>query len=671
MLMQRDFLLTTERMAVSIAMVIFCALFSASMASSPISEVSPSKFNLSNPQQRKAFVDTLRERRQPGIERAKEYLRRTGKPKKWTDGVNVFELMAIENGQFIVYSTANANSAISIAADVVRDEPYYWMSGEGITVGVWDEGLALQSHQELIGRVHPKDAANNSSHSTHVTGTIAAAGIDPEAIGMAPLSEVDNYDWDDDIAEMALVAMSEPGEQSTIQTSNHSYVNLCGWFKDTRPEPDKWYWYGNPDDQESDLFGQYNSLAYDFDNVCYNAPYFLPFRGAGNDRGDSTRPNEGESYDYVYLIGKIWYGGTSVFYESTGPYADNWDNGGFDTMTPGACAKNVMTVGAVNDAITDGSRDISKATMYYKSAWGPTDDGRVKPDLVTNGVGVKSCYASSDTAYATLSGTSMSSPAAAGAAVQLIDLYGRLFPGQYMRSSTLKALMIHTADDLGNPGPDYKFGWGLVNNEQSAETILLHKRNPTSLNITEDSLKSSNPNMDSYDDFIFVWEGTSPIKATLCWTDPPGTTTNELDSRTSRLVHDLDITITAPDGTTKYYEYVLDWLNPDDPATTGDNNRDNVKQIFIDSPVQQGAYTIRVDYDQLNGTQYYSLIISGQAQPAIQDLDGNGNIGFEDLLYLSGNWLTNDTISDIYPAVGDDLVDLLDFSSLAKQWLNP
>jgi hypothetical protein len=114
-----------------------------------------------------------------------------------------------------------------------------------------------------------------------------------------------------------------------------------------------------------------------------------------------------------------------------------------------------------------------------------------------------------------------------------------------------------------------------------------------------------------------------------------------------------------------------DWLNPDDPATTGDNNRDNVKQIFIDSPVQQGAYTIRVDYDQLNGTQYYSLIISGQAQPAIQDLDGNGNIGFEDLLYLSGNWLTNDTISDIYPAVGDDLVDLLDFSSLAKQWLNP
>jgi hypothetical protein len=57
---------------------------------------------------------------------------------------------------------------------------------------------------------------------------------------MAPLSEVDNYDWDDDIAEMALVAMSEPGEQSTIQTSNHSYVNLCGWFKDTRPEPDKW-----------------------------------------------------------------------------------------------------------------------------------------------------------------------------------------------------------------------------------------------------------------------------------------------------------------------------------------------------------------------------------------------------------------------------------------------
>lgn len=658
--MMRRFLhLLTTRQHVRINITLFCVLFLHSTAFSQQPTKPTSMFRLSDPKQRQDFIDTLKKRREPGIAQAEEYLLNTGKPRKWKTGEAVFELIAIENGQFIVYTTANANSAISIAADVVRDDPYYGMAGSGITVGVWDEGLARPTHQELIGRVESKDGTSTISyHSTHVTGTIAAAGIDPNAIGMAPLSEIDNYDWTDDTIEMASAAMSASGELNTIQISNHSYVNLCGWYKDTQPEPDVWYWYGNPANRESDFFGQYNYLAHDVDEICWNAPYYLPFRGAGNDRGDTTQPEEGQEY---LINGSV----SDIFYAATGPYADNWDNGGFDTVPPGACAKNVLTIGAVNDAVFDGHRNISYAAMYYKSAWGPTDDGRVKPDLVANGVNVRSCVSSSDTSYANLYGTSMSSPAAAGAAVQLIDLYHQLFSGQDMRSSTLKALMIHTADDLGNPGPDYKFGWGLVNNEQSAQKLILHKRNSEANNVIVDSLTR---NTDSSDDFTFEWDGISPIKATLCWTDPPGTSTNFFDSRVSRLVYDLDITITAPDMTT-YHEYVLDWLNPDNPATTGDNDRDNVKQILISSPVQVGTYTVRVDYDQLSGTQIYSLVISGQAQPAVYDIDSNGVIGLGDLIYLSNDWLTADTVSDIYPAVGDNWVDLLDFSLLAQQWL--
>jgi hypothetical protein len=457
--------------------------------------------------------------------------------------------------------------------------------------------------------------------------------------------------------------MSVSGELNTIQISNHSYVNLCGWYKDTQPEPDVWYWYGNPANRESDFFGQYNSLARDFDEVCYNAPYFLPFRGVGNDRGDSSRPEEGQEY---FVNGSV----SDIFYTATGPYADNWDNGGFDTLTSGACAKNVLSIGAINNGVSNGIRDISTATMYYRSAWGPTDDGRVKPDLVTKGSQVYSCWASSDSSYYSWHGTSMAAPAAAGAAVQLIDLYHQLFSGQDMLSSTLKALMIHTADDLGNPGPDYKFGWGLINNEVSAEKLVLHKRNPTAQNIIVDSLtQSSNPNVrDLNDDFTFEWDSISPIKVTLCWTDQPGTSTSLWDSRVSKLVYDLDITVTAPDMTT-YHEYVLDWLNPDTPATRGDNDRDNVKQILISSPVQTGTYTVRVDFDQLSGRQLYSLIISGQAQPSLYDIDSDGVIGLGDLTYLSNDWLTTDTVSDIYPAVGDNLVDLLDFLLLAQQWL--
>jgi hypothetical protein len=269
-----------------------------------------------------------------------------------------------------------------------------------------------------------------------------------------------------------------------------------------------------------------------------------------------------------------------------------------------------------------------------------------------------------------LSGTSVSAPAAAGAAVQLVDLHHQLFSGADMLSSTLKALMIHSADDLGNPGPDYKFGWGLINNVRSAEKLVLHKRNPTAQNIIVDSLKQHfNPNQrDTEDEFTFQWDGIGPIKATLCWTDPPGTTTNSLDLRSSRLVHDLDITIFAPDAT-PYYEFVLDVYNPDVTATTGDNDRDNVKQVVIDSPVQAGIYTVRVDYDDLSGLQDYSLIISGQAQPAVDDIDGDGEIGLGDLRSVADDWLTNTNSADIYPATGDEWVDLLDFTQLAKSWM--
>ncbi|MCI0499322.1 MAG: S8 family serine peptidase [Planctomycetales bacterium] len=661
--MRRAFLCSGINSTLQRGVFEFCA--SAFVAFALIAETSFSApaFDLNDPQQRQAFADTLREQRRPGIDRAEEYLYLTGKPKRWQDGQTVCELMSIEdNGQFIVYTTTNANSAISIAADTVRNDPYYGMAGNGITAGIWDAGVARLTHQELAGRVISKDGAAVHWHSTMVAGTLAATGIDPNATGMAPLVNVDGYEWNSDTIEMAAAAMSSPGQVGKIQISNHSYGNICGWHY----QSGRWEWYGNPAYRESDLFGQYNYLARDFDQLCYNAPYFLPFRGAGNDRADTARPVQGTAY---FIDGDT----SAIFDADISPYADNWDNGGFDTLMPGVCAKNVMTVGAVNDAVTGGVRDLGKATMSTLSAWGPADDGRVKPDVVTNGISIYSCYHTSNTAYYTASGTSLASPAAAGAGVQILALYGQLFPGQYMRSSTLKALMIHTADDLGNPGPDYKFGWGLINNEKSAEKLLLHKRNPAANNIIVDSLTR---NTNKMDDFTFAWDGISPIRATLCYTDPPGdqTSTGVLDSSAIKLKNDLDIAVTAPDGTTKYYEYVLDPVNPNNPATTGDNARDNVKQVFIQTPEQQGIYTIRVDYDNISASypvQYYSLIISGQAQPAVYDIDGNGEIGLGDLVSLAQSWLTDTAVCDIYPAAGDGWVDLLDFSLLARKWLEP
>ncbi len=646
-----------------LCVVILWGSFSISAATEPISDVSGREFDLSNPSQRQAFRDALRERRRPGIERAAEYIRQTGKPKRWFDGTNTCELMSIEeDGQFIVYTTCNANSAISIAADIVRDDPYYALTGNGIPVGVWDAGSARATHQELTGRTTWKDAASpgENYHSTAVAGTVGATGVVPAAKGMAPLTQLWGYEWNYDDDEMTAVAMSSLVQTDKIQISNHSYGPVCGWYNNGQ-----WIWVGTPPAQESYCFGSYSSNAASFDDICYKAPYYLPIRAAGNDRGDGGRPADGTTY---YINGST----AATFYAATGPYADNGtENGGFDTLMSDACAKNVLTVGGVDDAVTNGLRDLSKAAMSSLSAWGPTDDGRIKPDVVANCTGVYSCDIGGDASYQNLTGTSMAAPAAAGAAAQLVELYGRLFPGQAMRSSTIKALLIHTADDLGNPGPDYKFGWGLINAQAAVDKILLHKHNPTLLNIKEDSLKRFNPNKDTEDDFTFVWDGVSPIKATLCYTDPAGTAISSLDDRNPQLVNDLDITITAPDGITKYNEFVLDWLNPNNLAIMGNNDRDNVKQVLIVSPTQSGTYTIRVDFDKLDNTQNYSLIISGQHQPAVYDIDGDFTIGLGDLAAMANAWLTSTAASDIYPAIGDGVVDMLDFAMLSQIWLAP
>jgi hypothetical protein len=85
----------------------------------------------------------------------------------------------------------------------------------------------------------------------------------------------------------------------------------------------------------------------------------------------------------------------------------------------------------------------------------------------------------------------MATPNALGTTVLLIEEYARLFPGGAMRSSTLKGLLIHTADDRGNPGPDYKYGWGLINGKAAADLIHYHAAHPLKVRLTEETISST------------------------------------------------------------------------------------------------------------------------------------------------------------------------------------
>ncbi len=133
--------------------------------------------------------------------------------------------------------------------------------------------------------------------------------------------------------------------------------------------------------------------------------------------------------------------------------------------------KILITVGAVNKVPSYSGPESVQMSGF--SSWGPTDDGRIKPDLVAAGVNLFSLSAANDSSYTTLSGTSMASPNVTGSLLLLQELYKNLHSGNFMRSSTLKALAIHTAKETGiYPGPDYSYGWGLLDDQAAAKLLL-------------------------------------------------------------------------------------------------------------------------------------------------------------------------------------------------------
>jgi subtilisin family serine protease len=521
---------------------------------------------------------------------------------------HVRELADVDDDRPVYLTTHNANAAISTGANLLHTAPYL-ADGAGGTIGIWDAGSVRATHREFGGRVNVMDGAAAADHSTHVGGTIGAAGVAASAKGMAPAVTIASYDWNSDLSEMTAAGAAASGQSGKIQISNHSYGYVSGWgYVGASP---KWVWYGSGTTAASfdGNFGKYNTYARDIDSVANSLPYYQIVISAGNDRNNN--PVSGEPVAFSPASGAA-----VVSYDpALHPPGDGAYRSGYDTIGFYAVAKNVLTIGSVRDAVSGGARAPSMASMEAYSSWGPTDDGRIKPDLVANGSSLYSTWnAGGDASYNTQSGTSMAGPNAAGTAQQLVQIYGSFFPGQTPRASLLKALLIHTADDLGATGPDYRFGWGLVNGKAAADLLAACGTNAGTACMAEDRISASRPSVSTN----FAWDGASPIRATLCWTDPAGASTTLVDSRTARLVNNLDLSVTGPDGAT-----FLPWVMPfvgnwgggayELVATTGTNSTDNVEQVLILSPPASGTYTATVSCrgSLSGGGQTFSLVVSG------------------------------------------------------------
>jgi hypothetical protein len=533
-------------------------------------------------------------------------------------GGRVVEIRRLNpNGMPEYLTTYNLNAARTLSTDKVWEGggEGYALSGKGIVVGFWDGGVLRSTHVEFGDRAKIIDGfADIIGHATHVAGTVGAAGINPRARGMAGETVLEAYEWNNDLDEMEVAA------EAGLLLSNHSYGYITGW--DYNSEEERWEWYGdiNVSDEEDYLFGFYHQETREYDLVAYRNPGYLIVKSAGNDRGEGPSPG---TEHYVFENGE-WVASTAVRQKDGG-------DDGFDSMGPTSTAKNILVVGSIAD-LPDGYTGREQVEISSFSAFGPTDDGRIKPDIMGNGEVVFSTWSNSDTDYRNSSGTSMSAPNVTGSLATLQELQFSL-EGAYLSSAELKGLILHTADDAGNPGPDYSSGWGVMNTLAAADLIA-----GRDFDHVRQVLLQENHQFSAH----YYSDGTGPVKATICWTDPPGTPPEPaLDPVKRILVNDLDLRLVRELDGHEFRPFVLDPLHPGNQATTGDNRLDNVEQVLLKAP-EAGFYRVVVSHkgSLYNGVQDFGLILSGLTEEyyasGITELTANNG---EFILTSTGRYL--------------------------------
>ncbi|WP_333600952.1 S8 family serine peptidase [Flavobacterium sp.] len=462
-------------------------------------------------------------------------------------------LQRIENGTLpIFYTIYNQGSSVTISTNKLYPGGSLGLSvsGDGMTAGVWDGGKVRNTHVEFAtNKVTYGDAstASLSPHSTHVTGTIIAKGISALRKGIAYNASAITSDWDTDYDEMLNFG------SAGYLVSNHSY----GYVASSLP---------------SAKFGAYDISSIEDDNVANAYPYYQVVKAAGNDRDDFTLTQVG-------------------------------NKAGYDLLTGSACSKNDIVVAAVEEVPS--YVDENSVVMSSFSNYGPTDDGRIKPDISAKGVDVSSTTSSSNTAYQTMSGTSMATPAITGMILLLQKHYNNLNPSTFMRASTVRGLICHSAKEAGyNPGPDYEFGWGLA--DAAAAATIISNRNVSTV-LEENNLTSGQ----TFTKQISI-ASAQKLSATICWTDPTGAgnISSDEDNRTPRLKNNLDLKI-LKDGNI-YYPWKLSYDDPSAGATNiADNDVDNIEKVEIPN-AEPGVYTIQVTHkgNLTGGAQVFSLIAS-------------------------------------------------------------
>lgn len=510
----------------------------------------------------------------------------------------------------------NANTAALSNVDDLHAAPY-GLTGQGVTVSLFELGAGQATHTEFGTRLTVNaegGASSDVNHATHVAGTIGASGVQPAAKGMAPNARI--YQWcvatpSNDCENDWLDDKHDSLKPLGITIDNNSWGYILAWTDED----------GIPVWLDADIYrGAYDlEVGAPLDEIS-NEQDILFVHSAGNDGDGQSFGDEWSEHRHVDDDGDTItnqtfcysknLSGTDCPASCNGTGADDEPAGceilrhdakaPYDTIGVTAGAKNIITVGAVSSS---GGGNVQIVNF---SSRGPAKDGRIKPEVVARGANVYSTVPTNT--YTRLSGTSMAAPAVTGMAALLTEQWRKTF-GSDPRPAELKAVLIAGTQDLGNPGPDYTFGFGLVDAKASADLIIADGGRG-------DRIRNFTFTQGQTHETAVTVSSTQNLRLVLNWPDPPIPFLGVDDIAEKALVNDLDLKVIDPAGNT-HNAWVLDKDLYQNNATRGVNITDTVEMVEIANAVPGTYRVVATGTTVRQGPQRAVLVTSAQAGAAI------------------------------------------------------
>ena len=377
-----------------------------------------------------------------------------------------------------------------------------------------------------------------------------------------------------------------------------------------------------------DSFMDSEAFPSDYDNLFLRG-YEAGSRIFTNSWGFYHEMDEGvEAGTYTHRSQMVdefaWYRKDALFVFGVGNEGWSWDPPESKTMTvrQEPTAKNVISVG--------GSQRNQPELVYFQSSRGPTEDGRLKPTLMSPGRWIHSAEYLTEDEYFDKSGTIMSTPGVSGAAALVREYFaegwypsGRKVPENGFddpSAALVRAVLINGAWEMqgenahDNPykGMDYPNvdqGWGRV---RLWDSLYFADTSPGASISSRLFVVDEKEGLETgeYVDYYIKVGGSSALKVTLVWTDFPGT-----PGAAKALVNDIDLELTDPDGVQyKGNVFCTPSCSPTHSVPGGTPDEQNPEERIVVVPATLGTYRIRVtatNVDPVHGRQPFALAVSG------------------------------------------------------------